>query len=602
MLTFKTLEWDNAFSYLEGNKVNFVEAPLTQIVGKNGHGKSSIASVLEEVLFNKNSKGIKKADVINRNSKQKAYTIKLDFDKDGDEYSIFTKRTSTQVVKLTKNGVDISAHTPTNTYKLIEEILGYDFKTFSQIVYQSSARSLEFLTATDTTRKKFLIDLLSLEKYSKIADVFKELAKDTSEELAGYKSTLNTINSWITKYEKEDLDCKEPEEVPPAPTKQMEELASLNSQILTLERDNKLVIQNNKYKDILDSINVQEYSSVPIATYPDQLATEIASNKAKVDVLKRSKKDHSSKVGITKCPTCNSPIDDSVHREITERVDNEIAGLEVVIKGLNTRLSTQVTEYNLYTAAQLKLAEWEKYYSLFDPSLPATTTKLEELELRIRVLEKEISVVNSNIKQAQKHNENVAAHNSRVKVILSQREDMLSEKAATEKQIVSLEELLSIRQILVKTFSTTGLVAYKIECLVKDLEEITNQYLVGLSDGRFQIAFKVSSSDKLNVIITDNGCDVEITSLSSGELARVNIATLLAIRKIMQAISNSRTNLLILDETIDNLDLEGKERLVEILLEEEYLNTFVISHGFTHPLLQRLSVVKEDGISRIENG
>ena len=68
----------------------------------------------------------------------------------------------------------------------------------------------------------------------------------------------------------------------------------------------------------------------------------------------------------------------------------------------------------------------------------------------------------------------------------------------------------------------------------------------------------------------------------------------------MQSLSNSRTNLLILDETVENLDAEGKEKLIEVLLEEQNLNTFLISHGFSHPLLEKVSIVKHNNISRIE--
>jgi DNA repair exonuclease SbcCD ATPase subunit len=176
-------------------------------------------------------------------------------------------------------------------------------------------------------------------------------------------------------------------------------------------------------------------------------------------------------------------------------------------------------------------------------------------------------------------------------------ESLLLSKAELE----VLNKRNNILQILIKTFSPTGLVAYKIECLIKDLELLTNEYLAELSSGRFQLAFKISS-DKLNVVITDNGKDVEIYALSSGERARVNAAALLGIRKLMQSLSNSRINLLILDETIENLDIEGKEKLVEVLLNEEFLNTFVISHSFSHPLLERIYVTKTNNISRIDNG
>jgi DNA repair exonuclease SbcCD ATPase subunit len=107
-------------------------------------------------------------------------------------------------------------------------------------------------------------------------------------------------------------------------------------------------------------------------------------------------------------------------------------------------------------------------------------------------------------------------------------------------------------------------------------------------------------SDKLNVVISDNGFDIDISALSGGERARVNVAALLGIRKIMKSLSGNRINLLILDETIENLDLDGKEKLVEVLLAEEHLNTFIISHGFSHPLLEKIQVTKTNNISRIE--
>jgi hypothetical protein len=56
----------------------------------------------------------------------------------------------------------------------------------------------------------------------------------------------------------------------------------------------------------------------------------------------------------------------------------------------------------------------------------------------------------------------------------------------------------------------------------------------------------------------------------------------------------------VLDETVENLDAEGKEKLIEVLLKEENLNTFLISHGFTHPLLEKIQVLKSQNISRIE--
>ena len=66
MITLEKLKWSNCFSYGSDNEIELNDNTLTQLIGTNGAGKSSIPLILEEVLFNKNSKGIRKADIANR--------------------------------------------------------------------------------------------------------------------------------------------------------------------------------------------------------------------------------------------------------------------------------------------------------------------------------------------------------------------------------------------------------------------------------------------------------------------------------------------------------------------------------------------------------
>jgi DNA repair exonuclease SbcCD ATPase subunit len=171
--------------------------------------------------------------------------------------------------------------------------------------------------------------------------------------------------------------------------------------------------------------------------------------------------------------------------------------------------------------------------------------------------------------------------------------------SAAESILATQMELYSNLEMLKKAFSTNGLLAYKIENLVKELEELVNSYLGELSDGRFTLEFVVSN-DKLNVQVTDNGNIIDILALSSGELARVNTATLIAIRKLMSSISKSKLNILFLDEVTNVLDDSGREKLVEVLLGEEELNTYVVSHGWTHPLLEKIEIAKKGSISVLE--
>jgi DNA repair exonuclease SbcCD ATPase subunit len=598
MIKFKKLTWSNAFSYGPDNSIQLDDASLTQLVGKNGHGKSSIALILEEVLFNTNSKKIKRGDVLNRHLDSKNYSIAVEFDKDGQDYEIRTTRTAaTANVKLYLNSSDISSHTATATYKQIEEILGYDHKTFSQIVYQSSVSSLEFLTATDTARKKFLIELLNLSVYTKASEVFKEQASAVLKLVSTCETKVSTIKGWLAKYEKEDLALKDIEEELASPEGTVVKITLLENDLLNIESSNKRVIQNNKYKEILAGIKVGAAPEIPeSATYLLELQTQLAMKKK----VLADGKTLSGTTAMSTCKSCNQIIDNSTRFALAQQFEagrsakeSEIVELTELIRLLQLRVSD-------YKAYKVVVAEYEKYHALVDTELSSLVLDKDTLVNEIAFHEANVRSIRADIAKTRAANKLAEAHNAKVAVISAQLVDMRKDLVVNNAELVTLEAKLTTLQILVKAFSTTGVVAYKIECLVKDLEHITNEYLGTLADGRFQLSFKIASSDKLNVVITDNGRDIDICALSSGERARVNVATLLAIRKLMQTLSNSRTNLLILDETVENLDAEGKEKLIEVLLEEQNLNTFLISHGFSHPLLEKINIVKENNISRIE--
>jgi DNA repair exonuclease SbcCD ATPase subunit len=611
MITIKKLSWSNAFSYGKDNTIDFIASPLTQLVGRNGHGKSSIALILEEVLFNKNSKGIKKADILNRYVKDKTYTIELEFERDGTTYKIKTSRGTAQTVKLFKNDTDISAHTATATYKMIEDILGFDHKTFAQIVYQSNASSLEFLTAADTARKKFLIEILNLGKYTKAQEVFKEVAQDLTKDIAAAQSQVNTVNSWLDKYTKMDLSHKDYCEVPALDDGLLTQVSELDSQIRGLESTNKKITQNNTYKQIQSRIKLFPLPETPADTVTE-LTPEIKQLNTSSIELTKSVKDSDAfikKIGALQgtCPTCLQAIDEQKIAALVAEQQAIIVNAAAKITKINTRLNEiDVIEQEFtnktvaWKSANKARDEWEKYHQLINAELQEDLLDKNELESKFTALQTAIANIKDAIASAEKKNAVASAHNAKVDTISTQLSEMNAELEVYSSKLHKLSERMSIVNVLTKTFSTTGLVAYKIECLVKDLEEITNKYLIDLSDGRFQIGFKISASDKLNVIITDNGKDIEILALSGGEKARVNVATLLAIRKLMQTLSSSRINLLILDETVETLDVDGKEKLVEVLLREEHLNTFLVSHGFTHPLLEKVNVSKRNNISQIE--
>ena len=596
MITLKTLQWDNCFSYGKGNSLDLNDSNLTQLVGTNGQGKSSIPLIIEEVLFNKNSKGIKKQEIQNRFIND-GYSINLTFDVDDDQYEIDVVRKATIKCKLWKNGEDISSHTATNTYKTVQELLGLDFKTFTQLVYQNTNASLQFLTATDTNRKKFLIDLLKLTEYVEFFDIFKEAAREVTLEINSLESKSDTIVKWLNENKLESIDILPIKDLPKISKKDEEQLQQLRNDFEKISEKNKKIIDNNFYIE----------KSQELATNTDRLISgeeiplDAMLQKLGTFISKMSEAStHLEKISELEghCPTCEQEIDwnkmselEASYRKVLTDSTSKRDELEAEMEKARTN--------NLRIGRRDALQkEFEETLGQVDNSLPLTIFDKEEVSSQISTLSSKIEGLQEEVRRVANENNSATQHNTRLEIIQEQTADFEKELEEIVEALGKVEDKSTHLEILKKAFSTNGLLAYKIENLVKDLEDLTNDYLAELSDGRFSLEFVVTN-DRLNVEITDNAKIVDILALSSGELARVNTATLLAIRKLMSSISSSQINTLFLDEVIAVLDDNGREKLVEILLGET-LNTYIVSHGWTHPLLDKIEVIKEDNISRLE--
>jgi DNA repair exonuclease SbcCD ATPase subunit len=598
MIILKTLEWSYAFRYGANNILHLDRDILTQLLGLNGLGKSSIPLILEEVLFNKNSKPVKKTAIPNRINKD-GYSISLTFEKEDDDYKIVVNRKNSIKVTLFKNNEDISSHTATNTYKTIQEILGVDFKTFSQLVYQNTKNSLQFLTATDTNRKKFLIDLLHLEEYVRLFDVFKTVAKNISTEVTKIESKVATIEKWLLNNKLTDTNILPMLKLEIQTDGDEKEARALTTEIQNISAKNKKITQNNQYRKLLQRIDLNELNSIKVTkklsydTLQSDLGTHEADRTAANLLLNRM-----SRLGDT-CHVCEQPINPDFVEELVDLEKQKIISAAEAIKELKGEISDIKRDNKEFAHKKKVQRDWEDLYRSVDNDLPENLLDLMELNGRLSSIDARLRSAKSDLESTAKENQRRTKQNTRIQIIQEQTAEFQEELNIAEGALAGQRDLLAELEILKKAFSTNGLIAYKIENKVKDLEDLVNEYLAELSGGQFTLEF-VLNNDKLNVEITDNGDVVDIVELSSGQLAKVNTATLLAIRKLMSSISKSKINVLFLDEVIGVLDEYGKEKLVEILLQEQELNTFVVSHGWEHPLLQKITVVDKDKISVLE--
>jgi len=373
---------------------------------------------------------------------------------------------------------------------------------------------------------------------------------------------------------------------------------SLSVELENISEKNKKITTNNQYKRLLDQIDVMAIQTSKITSYEsyDDLQEELGSLQAAATGAQRTL----TKLEKLKeeCPTCKQPIDVSAEKAMIDVERGNLLTAQEKINEIKPRI-IQIKENNAEFERNAKgQRDWEDLLRSFDRTLPTSILDQEQLEDSLLLVQDRLREAKKHLAENAAENERRTKLNTRIQVIQEQTAEFVEQQEEYDGKLLGNQKLESELDVLKKAFSTNGLLAYKIENLVGELEELANEYLAELSDGRFTLEFVVSN-DKLNVEITDNGNVVDILALSSGELARVNTATLIAIRKLMSSISKSKINILFLDEVTNVLDDQGREKLVEVLLRED-LNTYIVSHGWSHPLLEKIEVVKDGNISTLE--
>ena len=605
-IILKNLSFSNMFSYGNANKMNLNNNKITQLTAPNGSGKSSIAMIIQEILFNKNVKGIKKSDILNRWSKTKQWSGSLDFHVGDKEYQVSVTRSGAQTkVKLLEDGIDISDHKVLDTYKKIQQIVGLDFEVFSQLTYQSSTDLLEFLKATDTNRKKFLINLFNLEKYIQIGERVKTKATSTDREALKLQGELKSVDDFL-KFT--NIPTKqELIEVPEIDPNLQRKIGVLAAEIENYNETCKKIDRNNMYITERDNLSFRVDLTKPEPFEDSDKLFQMKDDYLVVqNELKGMKKEFDSIDDRDTCPACGQKIDNDKALQLKTSLENKIyqAQSNVTlytnqIKTLEDNLRKHQSAQRVYEQNQKAIERFEQVSQLIDNSMPTEYPNVDSIKNDIKVLTNTYNNQKQEHEEVMQHNNGVSAHNAKVDALLDQKEDFKNRQVTLKNDTVSLQNQLNSLNILKKAFSTSGIVAFKLENLTKELEITINHYLSLLSDGQFQVEFKLDK-EKLNISVINNGIGTPIETVSGGEFSRIQTSILLAIRSLLSKLGGSSINLLFLDEITGVLDDEGKEKLIEVLQNEGNLNVFLISHDFTHPLIEKISIEKQENISSIK--
>ena len=611
MITLNKLSINNMFSYGQNNEIDLSSNKITQLTAPNGSGKSSIALILQELLYSKNIKGIKKADILNRYVKEDTWSGQLDFTVENKNYVVEVKRTKNQskvkfFEQTDSKTLDLTEHKIPDTYKKIQELIGLDFEIFSQLTYQSSTDLLDFLKATDTNRKKFLINLFNLEKYPNIGEVIKLKLSESEKESFKLDGELKSVKDFLNDALIEDK--KSLIEVPIIDEEKRNQLASAQNKITEYESLCKRIDKNNLYIEERKELNFDIALSEPTKIdHIYQQQQEINEEVTSLSIHQKNIKKSLSNLDVTdKCYACGQSIDNTQSIHLKDNLEEDLFKSKSKESDLSLNLlkvDSNIEEYEIkikhWETNKKSIEKFEQLSQFIDTTIPIEYPNFNTLKNEVQILQDELKIQETQREDSIEYNEKIKTHNTKVDTLIEQKRYFLARQELLNNDIINLKSKIKNLNILRKAFSTTGIVAFKLENLTKELEAVINDYLSDLSDGQFQVIFRLTG-EKLNIVVVNNGQESPIETVSGGEFSRIQTAILLAIRNVLSKIGGNYINLLFLDEITGVLDEAGKEKLIDILQEEDNLNIFLISHDFTHPLIDKINIIKDNNISCLE--
>lgn len=168
---------------------------------------------------------------------------------------------------------------------------------------------------------------------------------------------------------------------------------------------------------------------------------------------------------------------------------------------------------------------------------------------------------------------------------------------------------LELLTFWVRGFGPTGIPSFALDSVMPLLTDRANHYLQTLSCGDIAIHFSTQRElkggelrDEIGITWTIEG--IEGYPPSGGQWKKMEIATNFALMDLVRTREGSHVNILCLDECLDGLDSEGRQRVVELLqaMRKERESVFLISHDpdLAEAFERTLIVTKENGVSRLE--
>ena len=552
-MRIQSIEFKNFASY--GNSIQRLEfeednSELFLTLGKNGHGKTTIANAIVFALYGK-VEGVKMADLPNRINKE--LWVKINLQCKTTEVSI-ERGLAPSKFEVKLNGVEFDKAGKRSVQEYLEEeIFGIPYHVFKNIIILSVNDFKSFLTMTNNDKKQIIDRMFGFSILNEMQQNIKEERKSLKVDLDVYERELTQLNENIT-----SVNMKLNELMAESNEKDKAKIQELKDSLVRYTANKtKLEEAQNTISDSLSKVTIDLKSTNDDKT---KLVYELEALTKKLSLYENNT-----------CPTCEGELSTDFHNDRKTEIENSI--------------ETLPSKIALEKAKVVQIEE-----------------DMISLRGKDRAVRDKVSVINTNIRNLKgelikiKDSLNKGDSYSHMQSLIDGFEVQESEKTKS-KSIVNSEYyfLENLEEIL----GEDGVKNLAIKTILPGL----NTNIAAMAQ-TMHLPFHLRFDEKFNCIINHLGEEINPMTLSTGERKKADFIIIIAIIKILK-LRFPQLNLLFLDELLSSVDADGVHNILKILsqvIKESKINTFVINHSvLPHELFdKKIQIYKENGFSKFD--
>lgn len=602
---------------------NWTELPLEQrgttlIIGENldeggssGAGKTTAMSVVSYCLYDKIPSGVSKDRMINRTNDKKNTSMEaqLYFRKGTEQYMIHRRRGAETGVQLFHNGKDITPASVGNVNEAVEQLIGFSYNLFSQIVL-FNGNSRPFLDLSVGDQRNLIEELFKITMLSKKANALKKQAAETTKAIDLMKvlikqQELQNEGFWKRVREADERASR-------WYVTHDAEIASLESTLTAIESvdfdtEEQLHARITELESI---ISAQDNELKVLAARSIALGKERSPHEAELtiansDVAKKKRdlikvEGELTHLRDAKCPYCLQSFEDAKLKiddlESAQMViKNEIDDLTVKIE----RLTLDVVMFTENTKDDLQVVN--NAIATIKDTVKSAQDEINDLKsvLSYKTIKDHVT--------AQAAITSMREKLDKLKTEVNPHTDAITELAKEGEIPIDREQLDELINLQAHQAFMVKLLTDKNSYVRKNLISTTTPFLnkrIGYYIEKLNLPHVVLFQPDMSCEISQLGRSLDHGNLSNGEKKRLNLAICLSFRDVLTYL-HSKVNVLFTDEVDGgSLDQNCIDLLIGLLKHKAWddnISIYIISHSpvFDGRCDRNIVVRKEQGFSSL---